>query len=54
MRLGQQQVKIRERAEGRVNGAIIGDIIAEIPHRGFEEWRDPDGIDAERRHIAKI
>ncbi|MNV50932.1 hypothetical protein D3C71_1429620 [compost metagenome] len=38
MRLGQQLVDIGERAEQRVDVAMVGDVIAEVGHRRFEEW----------------
>src|SRR6185437_1465108 len=36
------------------DGAVIGDVIAEIAHRREEERREPDGVDAERRHVIQF
>ncbi len=47
MRLRDEPVEIRERAEDRIDGAVVGDVVAEIRHRRLEEGRDPDRIDAE-------
>ncbi len=42
----QQFFEIIERAEHRVNVAIVRHVIAEIFHRGGEEGRNPNAIDA--------
>ena len=47
MRARDQRVEIRQRAENRIDIAIIGDVVAEILHRRSEEGRNPDRIDAE-------
>ena len=52
MRLGDQRVEIGERAEHRIDVAIVGDVVAEILHRRGEEGRDPDRVDAERGDIG--
>jgi hypothetical protein len=47
VRLGQQAIEIRQRAEQRIDVAVVGDVVAEVGHRGFEERRDPDRVDAQ-------
>jgi len=41
MRLLKQPVEIIERAEQRIDRAVIGDVVTEIGHRRLEERRDP-------------
>ena len=53
MGLRQQIVEIGERAEARIDVAIIGDVIAEIGHRRGVDGRDPDRVDAEARQIVE-
>jgi len=53
MGLGQQPVEIGERAEQRVHVAMVGDVVAEVGHRRFEERRDPDRVDAEGGDIVQ-
>src|SRR6185437_3412746 len=50
----QEAVEILDRAEDGIDGAMIGDVVAEIAHRREEEWREPDGVDAERRHVIQF
>ena len=45
--LPHEGVKVRQRAEHGVDGAIIGDVIAEIGHWRGVDRRDPDRIGAE-------
>src|SRR3546814_18743143 len=45
--VGDQRVEIRERAEDRVDLAVIGAVITEIGHRRGIERRQPDRVDAE-------
>jgi hypothetical protein len=53
MGLRKQIVEIVERAEARIDAAIIGDVIAEISHRRRVDGRDPDGVDAEADQIVE-
>ena len=53
VRLGDQRVEIVERAEHRIDVAIVGDVVAEILHRRLEEGRQPDRVDAERRRCSR-
>ncbi len=43
-----QCIEIGQRAEDRIDIAVIGHVVAEILHRAGEERADPDRIDAER------
>ena len=54
MRARDQRVEIGERAEDRIDVAIIGDVIAEILHRRGEEGRQPDRVDAEAGDIIEM
>ena len=47
VRAGDQRVEIGQRAEDRIDLAIIGDVVAEILHRRGEEGRHPDRVDAQ-------
>src|SRR6185437_4206215 len=49
-----QPVKIVERAEDRIDRAMIGHVIAEVAHRREEERREPHRVDAERRDIVEL
>mmetsp|Transcript_23055 Transcript_23055/g.39166 ORF Transcript_23055/g.39166 Transcript_23055/m.39166 type:complete len:721 (+) Transcript_23055:1136-3298(+) len=46
-----QRVKVAERAEHRVNVAIVADVIAKVLHRRGKEGRDPDRVHAQRRDM---
>jgi hypothetical protein len=48
-----QRVEIAERAEHRVDVAVVRDVVTEIEHRRAEEGRDPDRVDPERRDIGQ-
>ena len=52
VRLGDQRIEIGQRAEHRIDVAIVGDVVAEILHRRREERRDPDRVGAELGDIA--
>ena len=47
MRACDKRVEIRQRAEDRIDIAIVCNIVAEVLHWRSEEGRNPDGIDAE-------
>ena len=49
-----QRVEVGERAEHRIDVAIIGDVVAEVAHRRGEEGRQPDRVDAEARDIIEL
>jgi hypothetical protein len=44
-------IEIGRIAEHRIDGGIIGDVVAEVSHRGFENRIDPDCIGAEFSYI---
>jgi hypothetical protein len=50
---GEEPVEIGERAEDRVDIAIVGNVVAVIFHRRCEEGRQPDRIDPERGDIVE-
>ena len=45
--LGEQRVEVRQRAEQRVDGAVVGDVVAVVLLRALAEGRDPDRVDAQ-------
>jgi hypothetical protein len=53
MGLFEQPVKVPQRAEQRIDVAIVGDVVAEILHRRGEERRQPDGIDPKVGHVVE-
>ncbi len=53
MRPGQQPVEVVQRAEQRVDVALVGDVVAEIGHRRAEERRYPDRIHAQRGDVIE-
>src|SRR3546814_4578941 len=53
VRLRQQPVEVRERAEDRIDIAVIGDVVAEVRHRRGIEGRQPEHVDAEPFQIAE-
>jgi len=54
VRLLEEAVEIPERAEGRIDVAVIGYVVAEVLHRRPIERRDPDRVDAERGRRAVV
>ena len=53
MRFLNEAVESFERAEDRINPAIISDIIAEIMHGRGIDRRNPDRVDAEPEEIVQ-
>ncbi len=53
VRLGDQRIEIGQRAEHRIDVAIVRDVVAEILHRRLEEGRYPDRIGAERGDVGQ-
>ena len=47
VRLFHQPVEIAQRAEDRIDVAVVRHVVAEILHRRGEERAQPDGVDAE-------
>jgi hypothetical protein len=54
VRLLEQMVEVVERAEDRIDVAVIGDVVAEIGHRGAIEGREPHRVDAQRRRRSVV
>ena len=50
---GDQRVEVRERAEQRVDVAVVGDVVAEVGHGGGEDRRQPDGRRPEARQVVQ-
>src|SRR6478672_861334 len=51
--LCDQALAIGNRAEERIDVTVIGDVIAEVDHRRWVEWADPDGVNTERCKVGK-
>ena len=49
----EQPIEVVECSENRINGAEIGDVVAEILHGRGEDRRQPDGVDAERHEMVE-
>src|SRR5262249_42542041 len=54
VRLRDQRIKIRKRAEQGIDVAIIADVVTVILHRRPEERRQPDRIDAKARDVIEL
>ena len=54
MCLVQQAVEIFQRAKQRINITVIGNIVSEIRHWRFKEWRNPDDVHTQRCHIRQL
>src|SRR3546814_8342664 len=54
MRPGHQGVEIRQRAEDRVDIAIIRHVIAEVAHRAPEKGRKPDRVHRSEEHTSEL
>jgi hypothetical protein len=50
---GDERVRVGVGAEDRVDGGVVADVVAEVDHRGSEERRDPQGVDAEGAQVGK-
>ena len=48
VRTGHEPVEVAERPEHRRDGAIVGDVVAEVGHRRWIDRRDPYGVHAKR------
>ncbi len=51
--LGDEVVHVGEGAVLRVNGLVVGDVVAEVDLGGRVHGRDPDGVDAEGFEVAE-
>ena len=45
--------KLLHRSKQGVDLQIVGNVVAEVEHRRFDEWRDPDGIDAKPCEVVE-
>ena len=52
--LADESVDVLHRAEARVDGAVVGDIVAAIVLRRDEERREPEEVDAEFLQIVEL
>ena len=52
--LVDQDVEVRERAEDRIDVAVVRDVVAEILHRRGEEGRQPDGVDPQGGDVVEV
>ena len=52
-RLGGERVEVRERAEDRVDVAVIADVVAEVGHRRGVDRRQPDAVHAEPAQVLQ-
>ncbi len=53
MHVADQVVEISERAEQRIDVAVVGDVVAEVSHGRAEDGRDPNGINAKPLKMAQ-
>jgi hypothetical protein len=53
VRGGHERVQVGQRAEARVDVAVVGDVVAEVAHRRRKEGRDPDRVGAELRDVGQ-
>ena len=51
-RLGDERLRLGERAERRVDGAVVGDVVAAVGQRRRVPGVEPDGVDAEVLEVA--
>ena len=49
---GHHRVEVVERAQPRVDVAVVGDVVPAVGERGRVERAQPDGVDAERREVV--
>jgi hypothetical protein len=51
--LRQQDIGVRQRAKGRVDVAVVADVVAAVHARRGVERRQPDRVDAELREVVQ-
>ena len=54
VRVGQEPVEVGERAEERIDVAVVRDVVAVVLHRRAEERGDPDRVDAEPDQVIEV
>ena len=52
--LVDQVIQIGQRAEDRVDIAVVADVVPEVGHRRSEDRRDPDHVDAQPLQVIKM
>jgi len=53
MRMCHEPVEVAERPEQRRDGAIVGDVVAEVGHRRRVDRRDPYRVRPKRRQVLE-
>jgi hypothetical protein len=53
MRMRHESVEVIERPEHRRDGAIVGDVVAEVDHWRRVDRRDPYGVHAKRSEVLQ-
>ncbi len=53
VRLLEERVEVGERAEQRMNRAVVANVVAEVPHRGGKDGGDPDRVDSEADQVLE-
>ena len=51
---GDEVVEVAKRPEERVHRAVVGNVVAGVALRGREEWRKPQGVDAQRGDLRQL
>jgi hypothetical protein len=51
--LGDHLLRLGERAEGGVDGPVVGDVVAPVRHGRGVPGVDPDGVDAQLRQVRE-
>src|SRR5579859_4571899 len=54
VRLLNEVIEIRECAEEGVDVDVVADVVSEIHHRRWEDWRNPDGVHAEPLEVVQF
>ena len=53
VRRPKERVEVVERAEKRMDGAVIADVIPEVPHRRGKDGGDPNRVDSKTHQVLK-
>jgi hypothetical protein len=54
VRLRHQAVGVLERAEHRVDVAVVAHVVAEVGHRGPVDGGEPDGVDPQPDQVVEV
>ena len=49
----KERVEIGERAEQRIDRAVVADVVAKVPHGRGKDGRDPNRVDSQPRQMVK-